>query len=430
MKRASLFSFFATGIVCTFAGIAACAVSSPQVNAASTYDVIVRDCTWNEAFNDCLERGGHLARIDDEDEFWQIVNLLDTDPKWSSKVFFLGGRRELDDYGYYWADDWNELFGTPVNAKDHWSRQYWGPGEPSFQYGNAIENCMTIFRYRGSWILNDDPEDPVRIAPEYSGIIGYICEYENHEVEAQPVPPFYPQQPAPERASILKGNIVKLGSEFVLDLDGNGYEETIRLEAKDGKDGNWRAVPVHVDNESADWYTEYPDTSLYGVSLDGKNILLIAYDHGPSDDPVCTFFRYTGGDLEEVGVIEDAPDKISTLSGIIYAWTPSRIIEATRRLTQWKMDRGYIQMIEQDVYPLQNLNPQGKRVKGSIYVYNDRNERSGGSYLKSQGVQFPFTDGERWVYVLGDSGQSGWFPAGDYSTGELNSLFAGLQWAD
>ena len=84
------------------------------VQAASSYEVVVADCTWSEAFFACIAKGGHLVT----------------------------------------ADSWEEL-------------------------------VCSIFRYQGKWILNDEPDNVFSTAPEYSGIVGYVCEYEDAVYSAE-----------------------------------------------------------------------------------------------------------------------------------------------------------------------------------------------------------------------------------------------------
>ena len=74
-------------------------------------------------------------------------------------------------------DDYGNLTGVPLNSEMSWANSYWGDGEPTIIYGTDVEYCMSLFKYHDRWILNDDPENPIATAPEYSGYVGYICEF-------------------------------------------------------------------------------------------------------------------------------------------------------------------------------------------------------------------------------------------------------------
>jgi len=152
--------------------------SSANVKAASSYEVVVGTYTWPEALQACRSKGGHLATIDSETEFYEITGMLQSRDDWAGKVFYIGGKRDINSRDYYWVDANGNPYGTSLISAENWTSRYWGPGEPTYEYGGVQEYVCSIFKYQGAWILNDEPENMVAQAPDYYGITGYICEYD------------------------------------------------------------------------------------------------------------------------------------------------------------------------------------------------------------------------------------------------------------
>lgn len=144
-----------------------------------TYELIVADVTWSQAYYDCMDRGGHLVRITTDAEYQAILQQISSEGK-ENIIFWLGGARN-DDSGYYWIYD-DGYFGSEVLNEDAKYASYWLDGEPSFHDDAAgvDETRMSMFRLSssGQWVWNDVPDDILSAAGFYSGKIGYICEYE------------------------------------------------------------------------------------------------------------------------------------------------------------------------------------------------------------------------------------------------------------
>ncbi|MDO4648773.1 MAG: C-type lectin domain-containing protein [Eubacteriales bacterium] len=153
-------------------------IGSIEASGASRYQIVVTNCTWAEAVSQCQNMGGHLANINSEEEWYALISLLDA-PEYRDKVFYLGGQRAENSRDYYWTDSNGYSIGEPaLNSKQSWAFNHWGYYEPSYEYRGVGEYYITVFKYQGSWILNDDPYDMVANAPEYSGIIGFVCEFD------------------------------------------------------------------------------------------------------------------------------------------------------------------------------------------------------------------------------------------------------------
>lgn len=155
----------------------------PSIGEDSTdihrYEFFISDCTWKEAFQDCINRGGYLVRINSPEEYDYIRKQISK--KGMTNIFFrIGGRRDSGSKDYYWVNAGNKLFGKKLNAADSWCADEWQKGEPSFKDGNLEEKYMDLFFFDGEkrFVWNDVPDNMLAADPDYSGRLGYICEYE------------------------------------------------------------------------------------------------------------------------------------------------------------------------------------------------------------------------------------------------------------
>lgn len=145
-----------------------------------SYDYVIDDCTWQDAFNKARQAGGYLVHINSREEYNYI--LADIARLGYNKIQFrLGGRRDANGVDYYWVDENNELYGDVLNSPEYWAYGEWMQGEPSFQDGEIAEDCMDFYYYENEnrWTWNDAPNDIISVVPYFSGKIGYIVEYEN-----------------------------------------------------------------------------------------------------------------------------------------------------------------------------------------------------------------------------------------------------------
>lgn len=148
--------------------------------AVHRYEYIISDCTWQEAFQDCLNRGGYLVRINSSKEYEALRKEISR--KRLTDIYFrIGGRRDSQSQDYYWVNQDNKLFGEKLNSDDSWCSDEWMEKEPSFRDGNLEEKYMDLFFYDGEkrFVWNDVPDDMLQAEPAYSGKLGYICEYED-----------------------------------------------------------------------------------------------------------------------------------------------------------------------------------------------------------------------------------------------------------
>lgn len=149
------------------------------------YEFVIQDVTWEEAAKLCEEKGGYLATITCKEEFENVVSQLKAEDK-TKYVFYVGGTR-MEGYAeyaytYHWVhDDTDVSMGYYGETED----RMWNPNEPSYSGedadGNDIdENCIDLYYSKSDdrAYLNDVSDDILAQAPFYSGIVGYICEYD------------------------------------------------------------------------------------------------------------------------------------------------------------------------------------------------------------------------------------------------------------
>lgn len=147
------------------------------------YELYIEDCTWEEAYQACLDRGGYLIRIDSTEEYYSIISQIEQQG-YQNKIFWLGGAQY--DGKYWWVyhdnDKNSDWVGDVCLNEDYPFNDLWLDGEPSYydDQTNTYEDKMDMF-YASKlekWIWNDVPNDILSVVTGYSGKIGYICEYE------------------------------------------------------------------------------------------------------------------------------------------------------------------------------------------------------------------------------------------------------------
>lgn len=146
-----------------------------------SYEFVVKDCSWNEAFADCLSRGGYLVRINSQEEYDYILGEI-VNRGMDSVHFYLGGRRDTEGTEYCWVDQNNQLYGEMLNSMESWGYAQWLAGEPSYEDPgiHIPEEYLNMFylEREGRFVWADVPDDIPSVVPAFSGKVGYIVEYE------------------------------------------------------------------------------------------------------------------------------------------------------------------------------------------------------------------------------------------------------------
>jgi len=151
--------------------------------AIHNYEIVISDCTWQQAYDDCKNRGGYLVRINSADEYRHIVGMLQN---YSKIHFYLGGRRNADGQEYYWVDNDGAYMEECLNPANSWTSEFWFRNEPSYvdagsgAQGRDVEEAyMNLFCVSGTWYLNDSSGNLAGDYPSLlAGKVGYIVEYE------------------------------------------------------------------------------------------------------------------------------------------------------------------------------------------------------------------------------------------------------------
>ncbi len=148
--------------------------------APHSYEYVIADSTWDEAYNAAKEMGGRLASFDSEEEYNKVMESLLYEAS-SDISFYIGGKRDIGSEEYRWVNNDGEYFGDVINSSDY--MRFWLSGEPSFKDGTIEEDRMNLVNKNNDekWYFNDVPNDVAGTYPVLKGKIGFICEYEQEE---------------------------------------------------------------------------------------------------------------------------------------------------------------------------------------------------------------------------------------------------------
>ena len=127
----------------------------------SRYNVLKANASWSQAAEACMNNGGTLVTINDQNEFMGICALAD---KYGLEMVWVGGFRKSGDIVW--------LSGQTTEYMP------WASGEPSYRSSSgAQENFLLLVKTNGVWAYHDVIDDPASYYPDvYAGKIGYIME--------------------------------------------------------------------------------------------------------------------------------------------------------------------------------------------------------------------------------------------------------------
>lgn len=140
--------------------------TSPSTGAK--YELVLENCSWEQAKLRCEEMGGHLATIANEEELNEVIALAE---EAGAKFVWLGAKRG-EDGAFKWVT------GEEIDY------YVWDANEPSYRdWDGTYENYLMLWKvsFTGTneWRYNDVRNDPVSYAPnKYWGITAYICQYD------------------------------------------------------------------------------------------------------------------------------------------------------------------------------------------------------------------------------------------------------------
>lgn len=146
-----------------------------------SYQYVVKDCTWNEAFSASIADGGYLVHFNSMEEYDYVMNEINSRGL-DGIHFYLGARRDSGGGDYFWVDENNTLYGEPINSSSAWCSGEWLSGEPSYSDPDlGIDEAylnMFYMRSQGRFVWADGPDNIPSAVPVFSGKVGYIIEYE------------------------------------------------------------------------------------------------------------------------------------------------------------------------------------------------------------------------------------------------------------
>lgn len=232
--------------------------------------------------------------------------------------------------------------------------------------------------------------------------------------------------------SMRIGNVERLGNAFSMDLDNDGKKENIRLSFDDEEEdenfyyGDYTLSVNNVSTSSAGANVRH---DVYGVCLGTKDIYLIVFQDGPSDDPIAEFYRWKKNKLIYAGEIEVYIDDITTDGhGFITGWTRSYAMDTNFMHGEWELgEDGYLYLAGSGQY---EMSRKEYELKKQIRVYESNDKSSRSRKIDPQSISVEYTDGGDWVYIKAANGKWGWYNAGELSYEQKMNTFGGMLFAD
>ena len=155
------------------------------------YELYVEDITWDEAKKQCEEKGGYLAAITTIEEYEHIKKGIE-DSGQTQVAYWVGASdNHPSSYPIYEWHEPNRDYMKDIYISYTIMGKYWADGEPSYFKQAADEQIDELGIYllyddaKEDCYLYDAPMDMLLRNPEYTGKIGYICEYDSVTVMAK-----------------------------------------------------------------------------------------------------------------------------------------------------------------------------------------------------------------------------------------------------
>lgn len=149
---------------------------------ASNYELVTFQGSWNQAYDECNSRGGHLFRAETREEMLKLQELLDSGG-YSNYRLYIGALRDLYHQDYYWIGS-DARIDIPLNTSASWCSNFWAAGEPSYEDVNLNETETVVELYYSKtekrWVLNDVPDNLQLYTHLSDKQLAYICEYEGN----------------------------------------------------------------------------------------------------------------------------------------------------------------------------------------------------------------------------------------------------------
>lgn len=201
-----------------------------------------------------------------------------------------------------------------------------------------------------------------------------------------------------------------------VDLDGDGRTERVSLSANPDEEGyEWPydAYVLQAGDSVLKGRYEYMNNSIWAVSLDGKEIVLVLYGDGPSGDPKTFLYCYEQGRLREAGSFEDDIRSCTIEDGVINGRQRTDVIQTDWVNAQWRLGTNerqekMLEWVPQDTYDFRALNDITLTTRLTVHTAPDM--ASASSVIQPQTVLFVKTDASfTWICLETESGETGWF---------------------
>ncbi len=249
--------------------------------------------------------------------------------------------------------------------------------------------------------------------------------------------------------SILQntGTLVNLSNRIhgqniaYLDLDGDGTAEKITLSPSVSPDAvRYRDehdplsyYRLQIGSAALEGYGYNVANILWGLSLDGQNILLALYEDGPSADPYTHFYQYQNGNITEIGGFE-TDIRLCEISsdGIITSAIRKEIVQTDWIIVRWQIGQnGLLEEIPQDVYDFTSRN--WVQLYDALPLHTTVGADDTFT-IAPQSVRFLQTSADwSWILLETKDGQQGWVHLDNFEVVELQKnvldVFDGLYMA-
>ena len=203
--------------------------------------------------------------------------------------------------------------------------------------------------------------------------------------------------------------IYNLGQSAKMDVDGDGKKDTITFESVENELRNGiENFQITINgNKFVGEGTRFLK-ELMALSLDGKELILITYEDGPSGDPLSIFYRYHEGRFEKIGNIFYDIRRCEVKDNEIFGLFSCDLIQTQLAYGSWKINtEGKLEQVIANEYNLYN-EPNATTLIKNLPVHKEKNLSSEKSIITPQKITFTKSDAKNWTYVEGADGTGGW----------------------
>ena len=228
---------------------------------------------------------------------------------------------------------------------------------------------------------------------------------------------------------------IPLEQETLVDLNGDGKEETLVVKLVGSEFGNRYELLINGQDgtEQLNLFYDNPDPEEFTlVDLDTRDGMLeiaLSYE-GPSNDPCTVFLRYENGALTQLGEVYGmAAEGDLQYSGVgsIFGDMRLSVLQTWFAPAWWKIgDDGLLTLGEQELYyPYNSKQTQFKTALRELAAYTEMDENSERISLPV-GTQMTFlaTDNHFWVQCADENSTVFWLHL-DKESGQMVELIDG-----